>query len=270
MKPFPVHMFEDRAILESVLVYMACMEAMVFLYRIAISLLEGHIPHNSFQINSMLTYHIGICSEMKEVNVSVTKPKLRICFKPAHGPSMSTAQSMYHNVYRVVLRQGEAWAIDPTGAQFGYYEPLCSWGSFQQRISKVDRVMELGHIRHKVFYNFAKHPVEFMVSRQAAQEDIVKKLEEWFLAREELHGGRFNGILQEPEATFESTKHEFLEQLDSYVKESLTAIYTPAETAKRKKRVDARLAQNLRDPSRRKAFEEYLTFVMNAISNLSS
>ncbi|KAF9733737.1 set domain-containing protein 5 [Paraphaeosphaeria minitans] len=252
MKPFPIHMFENRAILESALVYMTGMEAMVFLYGIAIDLLGG------------------ICLEMKEVNVSVTKPKLRICFNSAHGPSISTPQSMYHNVYRVVLTQGEVWAIDPTGAQFGYYEPLCSWGSFQQRISKVNRVMELGYIRHKVFYNFAKHSVEFMVSRQAAQEDMVKKLEEWFLAREELHSGRFNGILQEPEATFESAKHEFLKQLDSHVKRSLTGIYTPAETAKRKKKVDARLAQNPADPSSRKEFQEYLKFVVTAMGNLSS
>jgi hypothetical protein len=43
MKPFPVHLFEDRAILESALAYMACMEAMVFLYRVTIDLLGGQI-----------------------------------------------------------------------------------------------------------------------------------------------------------------------------------------------------------------------------------
>lgn len=176
---------------------------------------------------------------------------------------------MCHNVYRVVLRQGEVWAIDPTGAQFGYYEPLCSWETFQQRFSKVNRVSELGYIRHKVFYNFAKHPVEFMVSRQAAQEDMVKSLEGWFLARKDLHGGRFNIVLQEPEAIFKSTKHEFLKQLDSHLKVSLTKIYTPTEIAKRKEKVDARLAQNLADPSRQKEFQEYLKYVVTAMGNLS-
>jgi hypothetical protein len=207
---------------------------------------------------------------VKEVNVSVTKPKLRICFNVTHGPSISTPQSMYHNVYRVVLRQGEAWAIDPTGAQFGYYQPLCSWTSFQQRISQVNRVMELGYIRHKVFYNGSKRPVKFMVSHQAEQEDMVEKFEEWFLAREKLLGRRFNVVLQEPEAIFEHTKHEFLEQLDSHVKRSLTGIYSSTEIVKRNKKVDAQLAQNLADPSNRKQFQEYLNFVVTAMGNLSS
>ena len=177
---------------------------------------------------------------------------------------------MYHNMYRMVLRQGEVWAIDPTGAQFGYYEPLCSWKSFQQRISKVNRVTELGYIRHKVFYNFAKYPVEIMVSRQAEQKDLVEKLEEWFLARVTLDSGRLNVVLQEPEATFELAKHEFLEQLDSHVKRSLVGMCTPVEIAKRKERVDAQLARNLADPSSRKEFQGFLDFFVTATGNVSS
>jgi len=113
------------------------------------------------------------------MNVSVIEHKLRICYGPAHGPKINPPQSMYHNVYRVVLKHGEIWAIDPTGAQFGYYKPLCSWGIFQQRISKVGRMMELGYIRHKAFYNHAKYPVEFIVSQQAEKEELVKTLEDW-------------------------------------------------------------------------------------------
>lgn len=47
MKPFPIHMFEDRAILESALVYMACMEAIVVLYEIAKDLLGGQTTYTS-------------------------------------------------------------------------------------------------------------------------------------------------------------------------------------------------------------------------------
>lgn len=129
---------------------------------------------------------------------------------------------------------------------------------------------EPGYIRHKVFYDFAKRPVKTTISRQAEQEDVVKKPEEWFLTREELLSGRFNAVLQEPEATLESTKHEFLEQLASHVQRSLTGMYTPAETANRKEKVDARLARNLADPSSRKEIQEYLKFLVTAMGNLSS
>jgi hypothetical protein len=168
------------------------------------------------------------------------------------SPDISTPQTMYHNVYRVVLRQGEVWAIDPTRAQFGYYKPLCSWKSFQQRISKINRVIELSYIRHKVFHNFANYPVEIMVSRQAEQKGLVEISEEWFLAR---HSARLNVILQEPEVTFELTKHEFLEQLDSHVKRSLIGMCTPVEIAKRKEKVDAPLARNLANLPAEKSFK---------------
>jgi hypothetical protein len=54
-KPFPVHIFEDRAILEAALVYMACQEAMVFLYEITSDLLGGKTMHDPIQTNLVLT-----------------------------------------------------------------------------------------------------------------------------------------------------------------------------------------------------------------------
>lgn len=44
LRPFPAHLFEDQAILESVLVYTACMEAMVFLCNFITELLQGQTP----------------------------------------------------------------------------------------------------------------------------------------------------------------------------------------------------------------------------------
>jgi hypothetical protein len=172
-------------------------------------------------------------------------------------------------VYRVVLKQGEVWTIDPTGAQFGYYQPLCSWKSFQQRISMVDRVNELGYIRHKVFYNHAKYPVKFMVSQQAEKEELVKTLEDWLSVGVTLHNGKFNAILEGTEATFESTKNEFLKQLSAHVKKSLARMYMPAEIAKRMEVVEARIAQNETDPISRNEFEGYLKFFASAMGNLS-
>jgi hypothetical protein len=44
MKPFPVHLFENQAILESALVYTTCMETMVFLYSFTTELLRSQVP----------------------------------------------------------------------------------------------------------------------------------------------------------------------------------------------------------------------------------
>ncbi|KAF1831121.1 hypothetical protein BDW02DRAFT_70246 [Decorospora gaudefroyi] len=170
MKPFPVHLFKDQATLESVLVHNSCMEAMVFLHKFAIEFLGD------------------ISSKPREVSVRMKAPRLRICFKSTHVPEIGTPDSIYHNIYLVGLNDDEIWAIDPTGAQFGYYEPLCSWGTFQERISDVQRVEEFGYIRDKVFYDHASYPVKLLISLQAEKDDLVKKVEDWLDAWATLHG----------------------------------------------------------------------------------
>jgi len=130
-------------------------------------------------------------------------------------------------------------------------------------------MMELGYIRHKAFYNHAKYPVEFIVSQQAEKEELVKTLEDWLPKWVNLHSGKFNAILQGSEATFETNKHEFLEQLSAHVNKSLARMYTPAEVARRKKEVKARIGQNQADPTSRNEFEGYFKFFASAMSNQS-
>lgn len=204
-----------------------------------------------------------------ELAVSVVKHRLQICYDFNHGPKINMPHSMCHNVYRVVLKQGEVWAIDTTGAQFGYHEPLCSWGSFQQRISKIDNVNELGYTRHTVFYKCTKYPVKALVSQQVEKEELLKALEHWLAVWVAQHGGKLNAILQGPEAAFESTKHEFLEQLSAHVKKSVARMYTPIEISKRAKEVEARIAQNQADPTSWDDFEKFLKFCEFALSSQS-
>jgi hypothetical protein len=55
MKPFPVHLFKDQAVLESTLVYTSCMEAMVFLYSFTMELLQGQTPLSESHTTSTYT-----------------------------------------------------------------------------------------------------------------------------------------------------------------------------------------------------------------------
>lgn len=34
-------------------------------------------------------------------------------------------------IENAIVKQREIWAYGPTGAQFGYYEPLCPWRMFK-------------------------------------------------------------------------------------------------------------------------------------------
>ncbi len=170
-------------------------------------------------------------------------------------------------MYKVVLKQGETWAIDPTGAQFGYHEPLCSWKTFQQRVTSVEKSLEFGSLRNKVFFcEGAKTPLKFVLSQLMETEQLVKIIEDWFsLSVKQKYNGNFKSILKEPEAKFLSSKQEFLAQLSAHVKNSVARLYVPAEIAKRTKEVDARVARNQADPTIQKDFEGFERFVRATI-----
>jgi hypothetical protein len=80
------------------------------------------------------------------------------------------------------LKNGEIWAIDTTGAQCGYADPLCPWRDFEQhRSSKINREYEFGYIRHQVFQSHGMFPVRHIVAQKVEKEDLAKALEEQFV-----------------------------------------------------------------------------------------
>ena len=68
---------------------------------------------------------IGLCSKIEEVNVNLINQKRRIYPILPSGAQIDLPEPLPHNLYRVTLKNGEIWAVDTTGAQYGYAEPLC-------------------------------------------------------------------------------------------------------------------------------------------------
>jgi len=82
---------------------------------------------------------LGICADVKEVKVQVKKPA-----RKARYNGHQWDQDFLHEVLQVRLQSGEVYAIDLTGAQYGWYEPITEWNRFNLRCSEITRITVLG------------------------------------------------------------------------------------------------------------------------------
>ena len=64
---------------------------------------------------------IELCSKIEDVNATMVK---KLYIAPEGQQHLAASVKPCHNLYRVPLKNGEKWAIDTTGAQFGYAERL--------------------------------------------------------------------------------------------------------------------------------------------------
>ena len=53
-----------------------------------------------------------------------------------------------HVVFKITISEDEDYALDITGAQFGFYDPVTPWASYQQnRIETLGTIRPLKHLR---------------------------------------------------------------------------------------------------------------------------
>jgi hypothetical protein len=117
-----------------------------------------------------------------------------------------------HNLYRVTLKNGEIWAIDTTGTQYGYPDPLCPWRNFEQhRTGKIYRESEFGYIRHDAYQSYGAYPVRPMVTQKIEKEELAKALEEKIPALAQEYGGKMDAMLRGSDAAFKQAKERILD-----------------------------------------------------------
>jgi hypothetical protein len=108
LKSFPVCLDDNRSLLEPVLVYMGCMETMMYLYSFFKEILASMSTLSSIYSPELDTdlLLIELCSKIEEVNVSVNDQKLRISVILPSGHRFDPSESFFHNVYRATLKNG--------------------------------------------------------------------------------------------------------------------------------------------------------------------
>lgn len=77
--------------------------------------------------------------DIGEIKVKVNKPA-----RKARYVGHQWDRDFLHEVLQVRLQSGEVYAIDFTGAQYGWYEPITEWDRFSLRCTEITRITVLG------------------------------------------------------------------------------------------------------------------------------
>lgn len=139
---------------------------------------KGNERTNGTQLIHRLL-NVGLCSTVEEVNVRVANPKLKISTRTPTGLVVPPEQ--FHNLYRVNLRTStgtETWTVDPSGAQFGYPDPLAPWHELVSgRGWVLTQVLELGYVRNRVWNEYGLRPLRALVMQRVEKREICGELE---------------------------------------------------------------------------------------------
>jgi len=77
----------------------------------------------------------GIISQVEYIRLGTKNNNLRITIPPRpHGE--------IHEILRVTLLSGEIFAVDISGAQYGYYDSVIPWAEYEQR--RVSQIVHVG------------------------------------------------------------------------------------------------------------------------------
>jgi hypothetical protein len=207
----------------------------------------------------------GLCSRIEEVNANIINPKLCVIALMPPGGHPVYPQEFPHNLYRVTLKNGEVWAVDPSGAQHGHTDPLCPWHDFErQRSSKITDKYEFGYIRYQLYQSYGTFAERLMVVQSVEKLGLTKALEENIPALAREHKGELNTILKGSDAAFNQAKIKFLDQFEDCVKASMAKLYAPEQIARRNEEIKRQLSLNMADPYGQEKLKCLRTYMASA------
>jgi len=113
-------------------------------------------------------------------------------------------------------------------------------------------------------------PVRHMVAQNIEKQELTQALEEKIPALAQENGGKLNAVLIGLGAAFRQAGDKFLDQLEDYIRTSMSKMYTPQQLTRRSKESDHQLSQNMADPDRKKELEGFTRFTASALSITTS
>ena len=130
------------------------------------------------------------------------------------------------------MENGEVWAVDTTGAQYGHHEVIYRWDDYQQE--RCERITEQRH-----FGCLRQAPETFLQRRT-----LVEAIDNQISSRAELYGVQLNSVLEGSHAQFQTARQEFLQQFDTDVLASLEKISKSRHPLTNEPEVVAKPSQN--------------------------
>ncbi|THW92890.1 hypothetical protein D6C91_04300 [Aureobasidium pullulans] len=115
-RKFPEAIFENKEDAESCLSLLYCNDSLNHMHQVVEWLLKGKWTAN----------HSSKCL------VKVITP-----VRPTRYARDEWDLDWFHHIFKAVLPSGETYAIDLTGAQYGWYEPIIHWAKYMERCKQV-------------------------------------------------------------------------------------------------------------------------------------
>ncbi|THY29052.1 hypothetical protein D6D00_03862 [Aureobasidium pullulans] len=122
-RKFPEAIFENKEDAESCLSLLFCNDSLNHMHQVVEWLLKGKWTAN---------HSSNICKKITECLVKVITP-----VRPTRYARDEWDLDWFHHIFRAVLPSGETYAIDLTGAQYGWYEPIIHWAKYMERCKQV-------------------------------------------------------------------------------------------------------------------------------------
>jgi hypothetical protein len=162
-------------------------------------------------------------SKIREINVLVKNADRPTCLIPSDGKKRNNMWRG-HTLLRVTTKAGEDFAIDITGAQFGWQDTFAKWDVYQNR--RIRTVGSAYDFPRK--YSAGPFGTRWNLKYQKAVETVYEKTLRAFDLRWELwfrkEGLTAKDFLNFPEEKFSVKKQELLDDLRSRFVKSIKLI----------------------------------------------
>ncbi|MCJ1464852.1 hypothetical protein MMC07_003467 [Pseudocyphellaria aurata] len=200
LAPFPHTLFRDREE-ESALAYLSSHDSIMSMHSMVETILQG------------------VCSKVEEVVVEPKNCRLRLIVVTPDGKQ--DLRHISHELFRVTNRNGEMFALDVTGAQYGYYEPVVPWVIYQrERIASINKIVAFGDVPKFTIFRTCRDELYDEILR-CARPALTNALRNW-QSRNDL---ALNRLLTFADADFVRTRDELFVQVAADLRRLIPAAY---------------------------------------------
>lgn len=156
--------------------------------------------------------------KVSEVRIPKVKYLRRVVVIEPDGHESDSSKSE-HVIFKITINEDEDYALDVTGAQFGFYDPVTAWGSYQQtRIETLGKIRPLKHLQdsHRLpSAGFSKQN-GWDATRKALNRQFAKTFGSASKAWQAKNGS-LSAMLKLREQTFRRRQGELLDFIDERV-----------------------------------------------------
>ncbi|KAK4692496.1 hypothetical protein P7C71_g4724, partial [Lecanoromycetidae sp. Uapishka_2] len=171
-----------------------------------------------------------IISKIARVDYTLKNHERRVVMIARDGYHNDNTESL-HCIIKADLKNGESYAIDVTGAQYGWYDAILPWDLYME--SRVDRIESVHYLRK--IEDCEQEVIEKAEHFEKTQEELFAEVFVTTARMWEKENGAFEAMLKGKEKTFESKQAGLLNAIEAAVieqKEEMEIVYLPEAVTK--------------------------------------